>query len=40
MNQIVKSKKLLFILSLLFVVLIFSCQNELTDIWKGMILLY
>lgn len=30
-----KNKKLLFILPLLLAGLIFSCQNELTDIWKG-----
>lgn len=35
MKKIVKNKKLLFILPLLLAGLIFSCQNELTDIWKG-----
>lgn len=30
-----KNKKLLFILPLLLAGLIFSCQNELPDIWKG-----
>ena len=30
-----KNKKLLFILPLLLAGLIFSCQHELTDIWKG-----
>lgn len=30
-----KNKKLLFILPLLLAGLIFSCQNELTDIWQG-----
>lgn len=35
MKKIVKNKKLLFILPLLLAGLIFSCQHELTDIWKG-----
>lgn len=35
MKKIVKNKNLLFILPLLLAGLIFSCQNELTDIWKG-----